>query len=201
MKGKNGNGRRQPRKIPQVLTAEEWGRLLARLEPADTPERLRILALIRLLLNTGLRCAEALNLKITDLDWHTGQGFVRHGKGGKDRVFYLPPPGLELLKTWLAVKPNPSGNGNLIFTTLDGKKRLNDRWFRRYLQKLGRWSGLAKRLHPHLLRHSFATHYLRHGKNLRLIQEALGHEDLATTQVYTKVENPELEAAAKELWR
>jgi integrase/recombinase XerD len=191
-------GRKKTRKIPEVLTQEEQARMLGELEPADSPRRVRNLALLRLMLDTGLRASEVRSLRHRDLDLKTGRLWVREGKGKKDRGLWFNGEAKGMLLKWLDVKGKSSHN-DYIFTALDGVKPICGRWLRKMVARLADKAGIAKRIHPHTLRHSFATDLLRDTKNLRLVQKAMGHEDIATTTIYTHIVDEELEQAMKNL--
>ena len=193
------NGRGKPRPIPEVLTPEEQARLLRELEPTDSPGKLRNLAIIRLMLNTGLRAVEVRDLRHRNIDWRSGRMKLR-GKGGKDRVLWLAEGDLALLKDWIDQRSSSKlhSSSNLVFTSLDGKKPLCGRWLRKMVKRVAENAGLDK-VHPHTLRHTFATNLLRQEKNLRLVQRALGHSNIATTTIYTHICDEELELAMKRL--
>jgi integrase/recombinase XerD len=158
----------------------------------------RNLALLRLMLDSGLRVSEALALQQRDLDFETGRLVVRNGKGSKDRGIWIGEETLSLVKRW-ARHQGRQGNG-LIFTTRQGGK-MSRHYVLALLYRLSKSAGLAKKAHPHMLRHTFATDLLRETKNLRLVQKALGHADLSTTQIYTHIVDDELELAMKGLRR
>jgi site-specific recombinase XerD len=190
--------KRAPRKIPEVLDPEEQARMLGELEQSDSLSHIRNLALIRLLLNAGLRAREARELKIKHLDFKTGRLKVR-GKGRKERVVWLAEADLSLIQTWLTRRV-PSGNpSSFLFTCLDGSRPVNDRWLRRMVKRVAEQAGIVKDIHPHSLRHTFATDLLRATKNLRLVQKALGHSNIETTTIYAHIVDEELESAMKEL--
>jgi len=174
--------------------------LLGELEPTDSPGKLRNLAIMRVMLNLGLRASEARALKIQDIDWPSGRLKVR-GKGGKDRVIWLAEADLVLLKNWLDHKPSSTriSSSTLLFTSLDGTKPLCGRWLRKLVTRLATQARIDKRIHPHTLRHTFATNLLRQEKNLFMVMKALGHANLSTTQIYLHLEDEELEAAMKRL--
>jgi len=189
------------RRIPEVLTAQERAKLLRVLEPTSTPGKLRNLALIRLMLNCGLRAREVRELTIRNLDRDSGRLKVV-GKGRKERIVWVAPADLMLLQDWLAYlspSSNPRPSSNLIFTSLDGKKPLCGRWLRKMVKRLGEKAGIDKSLHPHSLRHTFATDLYAKKKNLPLVQRALGHKSMATTSIYISICDAELEEAMKEL--
>jgi len=186
------------RRIPEILTPEEQTRLLGELEPTDCPSRLRNLALIRVMLNAGLRAREVRELKRQNLDLRTGRLKVR-GKGGRERVLWLNENDLALVQSWLDYLGTSSNqsSSNLLFTSLDGRRPICGRWLRSMVKRLGEKAGIDRRLHPHLLRHTFATNLLKYTKNLFLVSKALGHANLATTQIYLHLVDGELEAAMK----
>ena len=149
--------------------------------------------MIRLMLNAGLRSSEVLNLKVNDLNWMSGKLSIRQGKGQKDRILWLNEEDLELLQLWRERHPEQR---DLLFTTLQGRP-VSDRYLRAMVKRVADKAGIEKRVHPHLLRHSFATDLYRETKNIRLVQKALGHEDLSTTMIYTHIVDEELEDALR----
>jgi site-specific recombinase XerD len=184
----------RPKRLPTVLTEEERTALLG----APNPNQrigLRNLCLLRLMLNGGLRSAEVLKLKVRDLDWQTGKVMVVKGKGNKDRALWIGAEDLELLEKWRHHRAQLP-ESEFLFTTLDGK-RLKDRYLRCMVKRLALQAGIDKDVHPHMLRHTFATDLFRQTKNLRLTQKALGHAQLTSTQIYTHIVDDELEAALK----
>ena len=192
--------RRPPRKIPEVLDPEEQARMLRELERSGSLTALRNLALIRLLLNAGLRAREARELKIKNVDFKSGKIKVR-GKGNKERIVWIGEDDLILLRAWLNRRPSGDHgtSSDLLFTSLDGRRPVNDRWLRRMVKRVAEQAGILKDIHPHSLRHSFATDLLRASKNLRLVQKALGHSSIETTTIYAHIVDDELESAMKEL--
>lgn len=188
--------KREPRKIPDVLTPNEEAALLAQPNPRyPTGQRNRLM--LQLMLNTGLRLSEATGLEWRDLDLTTGKLKVRQGKGAKDRILWVGDEDLEALRKWRdrqaqAVAGEPSN----VFTTLDGKS-VSPRYVQAMVKRYATKAGIARNVHPHLLRHSFATDLLREAKNIRIVQRALGHARLATTEIYTHIVDEELEGALK----
>jgi integrase/recombinase XerC len=165
------------RRLPQVLSVSRAQEL------AEVPEHSRRdRAVIELLYGAGLRVGELVALDWSDLDLDQRLVRVRAGKGGKERRVPFGPPAEEALRAWRDESPNPHGP---VFLDARGC-RLSDRSARRIVSRAGRRAGLPH-LHPHALRHSFATHLLDAGADLRGIQEMLGHESLSTTQRYTHV--------------
>lgn len=198
------SGKRKGRKIPEVLDQREQKMILSQLEPAISPRLIRNRALIQLLLDTGLRAAEVINLRHRDLDLATGRLWVRNGKGRKDRGLWFNGSSRGALLAWLDLKARVSCGANFppagyFFTDLTGKKPICGRWLRKLVNRLADQAGIAKRIHPHTLRHSFATDLLRDTKNLFLVSKALGHSNISTTQIYLHLADPELEEAMKNL--
>lgn len=190
----------KPRKIPEVLTPEEQAKMMDQLAPTNCLSKLRNLAIIRLMVNTGLRARETRELKTKNIDWHTGSMRIRTNCG-KERVIWLCENDLLLLKDWIAHKPSSKQrpSSELVFTSLCGQKPICGRWLQKLVKRLANQAGIAKDIHPHTLRHTFAVNLLQKTKNLRLVQKALGHENIETTTIYTHIVDDELEKAMKDL--
>lgn len=168
-----------PKKIPTVLTKEEVRKLMTATKSAK--HRL----LIELLYSSGLRLSECTNLKIEDLELEDRIGWVRSGKGGKDRMIILSDRVITSIKN--AVGTMKTG---FIFEGRNGQ--LTGRAVQKALAKSAERAKIRKKVHPHTLRHSFATHLLEAGTDIRKIQVLLGHSNLSTTQIYTSVSSTEL---------
>ncbi len=181
-----------PKKLPETLTPTECKALVAQPKPRY-PTGLRDLCMIRLMLNTGLRAAECLNLKVNHLDWMTGKLMVREGKGKRDRTLWVNEDVLILLRTWREKRP---ASNDLLFTTLQGK-RINDRALRAMVKRRADKAEIVKDVHPHMLRHTFATEFYRQTKDIRLTQKMLGHADLSTTMIYTHIVDADAEKAMR----
>ena len=185
---------RRARKLPNVLRSDEISALLDRI-PATTPLELRDRAVFELAYAGGLRVAELTDLDVASVDFDGEQVRVE-GKGGKTRIVPIGEPAIRALSAWLE-----RGRGTLaapeqksLFVSRTGK-RLSTSDLRRRLSVWATKAGLPPGVHPHALRHSFATHLLDGGADLRSIQELLGHASVSTTQIYTKVESERLRAA------
>jgi integrase/recombinase XerC len=179
--GRQVRSPRLPKRLPSFLPKDESKELL----DADTERSeagLRDHALLELLYATGLRVAECCGLDLDDVDRRRGAVRVM-GKGGKERVVPAGDAALEALDGWLSVRGE---GGGALFTNLRGG-RLGTRSVHRIVKRRARAAGIARRVTPHTLRHTFATHMLGEGADLRLIQELLGHSRLTTTQRYTHV--------------
>lgn len=179
-------GPKTPRRLPGVLSPAEIDRLIAAVE-GDEPADLRDRALLELLAAAGLRVSEAAALDVRDLDLRDGTVRVR-GKGNKERLALFGAPARAALGRYLQ-RGRPalaSGKETALFLNRSGG-RLTVRSIQQLVRKYAVKAGLPQAVHPHLLRHSFATHLLDGGADLRLVQELLGHESPNTTQVYTHV--------------
>lgn len=180
---------RRDRKLPRFLEEEDVRRLLEE-GPADGFGALRDRALLEVLYGGGLRVSEAVGLDLGDLDLAEGAARVR-GKGGKERLAPLGSAAARALAAYLperAARLEALGRvgEEALFLNKNGG-RLDVRSVRRLLRRRADAAGIRTRVTPHTLRHSFATHLLNRGADLRAVQELLGHEDLATTQIYTHV--------------
>jgi integrase/recombinase XerC len=174
-------GPRQPRRLPGFLPKDESHALLDR-DPGVTEAARRDHALLEFLYATGLRVGECCALDVGDLERDRGRVRVR-GKGRKERVVPVGEVALRALDGYLPLRRAPGGP---LFTNLRGG-RLTVRSAGRIVRREARRAGLDQRVTPHTLRHTFATHMLGEGADLRLIQELLGHSRLSTTQRYTHV--------------
>ena len=183
---------RIPRKLPHTFDAKVIAGLLESIDPAK-PLGLRDKAILETFYGGGLRLSELCQARLENLD-ETG-GFLRvTGKGSKTRLIRLGGKALEALAEYLArerpalVKRRSSSH---IFLTIHGTALSPDR-VRQIVITRAQAAGIQEHLHPHLLRHSFATHLLEGGADLRVIQELLGHADISTTQIYTHIERDRL---------
>ena len=196
MTTQEGTKKRQPKRLPDVLTPDEEALLLAQPNPRyPTGQRNRLL--LQLMLDTGLRLSEATAREWRDLDLTTGKLKVRQGKGAKDRLLWVGDEDLEALRKWRDRQARDvAGKPSHVFTTLDGEA-VSPRYVQAMVKRYAAKAGITRSVHPHLLRHSFATDLLREAKNIRIVQRALGHAKLATTEIYTHIVDEELEGALK----
>ncbi|HHW17951.1 MAG TPA: site-specific tyrosine recombinase XerD [Firmicutes bacterium] len=175
------------RKLPKVLTVEEVERLLAQPD-VRTPSGKRDKAMLELLYATGIRVSELVNLNLTDIDLK--EGFVRCvGKGSKERVVPMGEMAISALESYLEeARPKLVSNTRekALFVNHHGS-RLTRQGFWKIVKKYAREAQIRKEITPHTLRHSFATHLLENGADIRAVQEMLGHADISTTQIYTHV--------------
>lgn len=183
---------RQERRLPRYLQEEEVGRLLEAPGPCDAfPSRDR--AILETLYSTGLRVSELVSLSLDDLDLAVGVCRAC-GKGSRERLVPIGEVAVAALRRYIASERRIlAGTTGIraLFLNRDGT-RLSSRSVRRILEHYRRRSGLPDHVSPHTLRHSFATHLLDRGADLRSVQELLGHESLSTTQIYTHVSNEQL---------
>jgi site-specific recombinase XerD len=186
---------KREQKLPRVLSGEQVRSLLERI-PARTPLQLRDRAMLELAYSCGLRCEEIVNLENDSYDFETEQLRVL-GKGSKERLLPVGEPAQRALRGYLergrqALATDPRQAA--LFLSKSGRRLSNSDITRR----LGLWvreAALAAGISPHALRHSFATHLLEGGADLRTIQELLGHASISTTQVYTRVDAARLREA------
>jgi integrase/recombinase XerC len=179
---------RKDRSLPHFLSADQIGRLLEA-PPPDEPMGLRDRAILETMYSAGLRVSELVGLSQGDLDLQAGVVRVR-GKGRRERLAPVGSYASRALQKWLRVRKlsatEPPGAEAPVFTNKFGR-RLTTRSVGRMLEKYLRQTGLDTRTTPHSLRHSFATHLLDRGADIRSVQELLGHKSLVTTQIYTHV--------------
>lgn len=171
---------KREKKLPEVLTKEEVKKLI---DKADTKKSKLI---ISMLYSSGLRVSELVNLKVADVNFSEKTGWVRRGKGSKDRIFALSESLANDVKDYLEKK-----NDQRVYIFSE-EKPLTTRNVQKILQRAKRVSGISKKATPHSLRHSFATHLLEQGTDIRIIQTMLGHSSLSTTQVYTHISSEQI---------
>jgi len=186
---------RLPQTLPKTLKPDDVARLLEKI-PASTPLEQRDRALFELAYSSGLRAEELVDLDVNSINFDQEQVRVE-GKGAKTRFVPTGEPALRSIATYLErARPALSGADAepALFLSKSGK-RLSTSDVRRRLRVWARHAATQTGVHPHALRHSFATHLLEGGADLRAIQEMLGHASISTTQVYTRVESARLRAA------
>lgn len=184
-------GFKKPRLLPKALSRDELARLLG--APAvDEPAGLRDRVLMELIYGAGLRISEAVGLRVEELDLDRNACRIT-GKRGKTRLIPLPGQTAACLRKWLD-EGRPALSKNPLPTVLisdKGKRMARQTAFKR-LQRYSKLAGLANGVSPHTLRHTYAVHLLKGGADLRAVQELLGHESIATTQVYTQLDLTEV---------
>lgn len=183
-------------KLPTVLSLEEIEQMLALLD-GDKPLQIRNKAIIELLYGSGLRVSELINLTLGDL--HINRRFINIvGKGNKERIIPLGDESAFALKRYLEKSRSVLKKelGDIVFVNTRGTK-ISRIGVYKMLKQLAEEAHITKTVSPHTLRHSFASHLLENGVDLRLVQELLGHEDVSTTQIYTHIHKHTLKALFK----
>lgn len=176
-------GPKQKRKLPKVLDVDQLTGILD--NPPDSPLEIRDLAMFELFYSSGLRLSELAALNTEDLDLSEQSLRVRYGKGGKQRDLPIGSKAVSAINKWLAYRPSITESA--LFTSNKGN-RLSQRSIQ---LRLDRWClkiGLPEHVHPHMLRHSFASHLLESSQDIRAVQELLGHSNISTTQIYTHLD-------------
>lgn len=176
-----------PRRLPKVLDVDQANRLLDA-DPQSGEDR-RDLAMWELAYSSGLRVSELVGLDLPALDLAAGEARVL-GKGRKERLVPIGRAAIDALQAWLAVRPSWLHNTEdceALFITPKGR-RIGVRAVQLRLKDWALRQGIEGRLHPHMLRHSFASHLLESSGDLRAVQELLGHSDIRTTQIYTHLD-------------
>ena len=183
---------RAPQSLPRYLSLEEVENLL-KAPDASTPEGLRDRAMLELLYATGLRVSELVSLRTRDLHFEVGY-LVCRGKGRKERVVPYGRSAKKWIERYLVssrplLSPKPGEGG--LFLSRRGRPMTRQRFFQ-LLKGYGRLAGIKRTLSPNVVRHSFATHLLERGADLRSLQLMLGHSNIGTTQIYTHVSRERL---------
>jgi integrase/recombinase XerD len=179
---------RPGRRLPSLLSRDEVDRLLAGPDPR-APAGRRDRAMLELLYATGLRVSELVGLELNDVNLET-RVLVARGKGRKERLVPVGAPAAEAVRAYLATARAPLLGGRRskdLFVTPRGR-RMTRQGFAKIVARNARAAGIRRRVSPHKLRHSFATHLLEGGADLRAVQAMLGHADVSTTQIYTHVD-------------
>ena len=176
---------KSPKNLPQAMSPDEAARMVDL--PADTPEAIRDKAMFELFYSSGLRLAELVNLDPAQLDMGVGEVRVT-GKGSKTRIVPLGTYAIAALRAWLAVRDQLARADEAALFVGQRGSRISPRVVQLRMKRWGIKQGITSNVHPHLLRHSFATHVLQSSGDLRAVQEMLGHASISTTQVYTHLD-------------
>jgi integrase/recombinase XerC len=174
------------KRLPHTLSPDEMARLLEAGETADNPLAVQDRAMFELIYSSGLRLSELVGLDLNRVDPRTGEVRVT-GKGSKDRIVPVGRQALVALETWLRLRHRVAKDELALFVGARGA-RISPRVVQARLKQLALRRGISQRVHPHALRHSFASHVLQSSGDLRAVQEMLGHASLSTTQVYTHLD-------------
>ena len=182
-----------PARLPEVLSVEEIDKIIDSID-LSSKEGQRNRAIIETLYSCGLRVSELCSLRLSDL--YLKEGFIRvEGKGSKQRLVPISPSAIQEIEYYMAdrnqidIKP---GYEDYLFISALRKKNLSRIMVFHLVKELAEKAGVRKVISPHTFRHSFATHLLENGANLRVIQAMLGHEDIGTTEIYTHVDSTRL---------
>jgi integrase/recombinase XerD len=179
---------KRERKLPEVLSQEEIKLLI------DTVQFEKSKLIIQLLYSSGLRVSELVNLTPKDLDFAQNIGWVRKGKGKKDRIFKIANSLSKPLSRHISKNPE----NKYLFSK---ENPLSTRNIQLLIKKVAKKAGINKKVTPHTLRHSFATHLFEAGENLLIIQQLLGHENLETTKIYTHISQDQIKKVKSPLDR
>ena len=181
------------RNIPDVLSEEEVSRLMDIVD-TSTWFGLRDRAILEVMYGCGLRVSEAVNLKISGL--FLDEGFIRIiGKGNKERLIPIGDMAIKALLIYLEARilPADRASEDIVFLNRYGRPLSRISMFK-IIRSLAQLAGIRRDISPHIFRHSFATHLIEHGADLRVVQEMLGHEDISTTEIYTHVDSSRWQA-------
>jgi len=176
-------------KLPDILTSEDVQKFL-KVFNKRTVNGYRNYLIVKFFLYTGLRASELINLKVKELNFMTGQVRVKNGKGGKDRIVYVPGEFLKELEKM--IEQNQQSFDDFLFINRD-RGPIQDQYLRRMVKSYAKKGGIQKDVHPHLLRHTALTEIFKESKNIRLVQEVAGHSSLNNTMLYTHVHNEEIQ--------
>lgn len=181
--------KRQPRPLPGMISPENIQQLLDQPAPSAVNQQwlwARDKAMLELLYSSGLRLHELVELKLNDIAW--SEQLIRvTGKGNKTRVIPFGQKAEQALKQWLTIRLQKPVDHHFVFISQNGQQ-ISDRQVQNRVKQQAQRAGLSADLHPHLLRHCFASHMLSASGDLRAVQEMLGHSNLSTTQVYTHLD-------------
>lgn len=188
----NLEGMRNIQRLPNILDVDEVSRLLEQPQ-TNTPAGVRDRAMLETMYASGLRVSELINLRLSDVNLTAG--FIRCiGKGSKERIIPIGSVAIDYINKYLLSGRGAfvkSGSNEFLFLTNRGRS-MTRVYFWKLVKKYAAMAGITKHLTPHTLRHSFATHLLQGGADLRSIQEMLGHQDISTTQIYTHISRNKL---------
>ena len=175
--------------LPGALRREEMAKLIEYNYPQNL-KGLRDRAIIEMLYSSGVRVGELVSLRIKDLDFK-GKTVNVFGKGKKERLLPVTSQAIESIENYLLKRPGGKDKDSIIFCNLKGEP-LTERGVQYIIDTLAKNCGIYRKITPHMLRHSFATHFLENGMNLRYLQHLLGHSNLSTTEIYTHLSIEEL---------
>ena len=173
------------KKLPKVMDVDQVDRLLS--GNATSPLEMRDHAMMELMYSSGLRLSELVNLDVVDLDLRAGQVKIL-GKGNKTRYLPVGQQAREALNSWIKLRESIAKSGEQAVFVNNRGSRLSQRAVQKRMSELAQRTQLGVHVHPHMLRHSFASHMLESSGDLRSVQELLGHANISTTQIYTQLD-------------
>jgi integrase/recombinase XerC len=177
---------KQARKLPKTLDVDQINGLLE--AGTNSALEIRDLSMFELFYSSGLRLSELAALNLTDIDLADNSLMVRSGKGGKSRILPIGSKAVTAINNWLQQRlKNVAASEPALFISTRGT-RLSQRSIELRLEQWCKKKGIAEHIHPHMLRHSFASHLLESSQDLRAVQELLGHSNISTTQIYTHLD-------------
>lgn len=176
------------KKLPIILEPEEAERLIKQPNKRYRTGK-RNIAILKMMVNIGLRVSEITNLKPGNINLTNQKLRIVEGKGGIDRDLFIHAQLIDYLKAWKDIKPK---NTDYFFTTLEGKK-LSTRYLCDMVKRYGKRAKINKIISPHTLRHTFATEYYKKTKDIETLRRILGHADISTTQIYITLANIDVE--------
>ncbi len=195
---------KQTRTLPKILSEDEVSVLITTAQKQGGPESVRLVALLEILYATGLRVSELVGLPVAAIGPESRYLTVE-GKGGRERMAPLSEPAQKAMKGYMDIRnkflmpDRADAQGKWLFPSRTSESgHLTRQRFAQLLKELSRNAGIdPERVSPHVLRHAFATHLLRHGADLRSVQKMLGHADIATTQIYTQVVGEQIKSTVE----
>lgn len=180
------------RNLPDILTEKEENKLL-RVFNRKYRSGQRNRTMVLLGLRTGMRISEMVDLRWSDIEQETGRVHIKHGKGDVDRILWIRPEVMNELYRTAKMFGHSTTTGR-VFTTRDGDE-LDTGYLRRTIAKYAKKAGITKRVHFHLLRHTYLTRLYSRTKDIRVVQTVAGHADISTTQIYTHVSGEDVREA------
>tara|TARA_B100000029_G_scaffold515752_1_gene624488 strand:- start:871 stop:1785 length:915 start_codon:yes stop_codon:yes gene_type:complete len=187
-----------PKNVPKFLTEEEIEKLINETYKSHSFKGLRLTLLVELMYATGVRVSELVGIKLGDFN-DNYSSFVIKGKGGDSRIIPLFGKVIEILKKYIDELEIHSKGSKFLFPSNSRSGHITRNRFFQMLRGLGKKIGInPKKISPHIIRHSFASHLLDRGVDLRIIQESLGHKDISTTQVYTHIQQKKMRKILEE---
>jgi len=174
---------KRPERLPEVLTNKETSQII------NSIRNQKHKLMISLLYGAGLRVSELLNLRVKEINFENKYGFVRKGKGNKDRIFILPDKISAKLQNLISIEK--LGNEDFLFLT-NRREQYSPRTIAEIIKQSCAINGIKRKIHPHTMRHSFATHLIQNGNSVNEVQSLLGHKSPETTMIYVHLASPKM---------